>query len=73
MWPLQRTDGVIASGVIDLLSGDLLISQCASLTDDDGAALNDAAQTLWRAREGCRQAQGGQPGPDEILLTVGAR
>jgi len=73
LWPMQHTDGLLACGVVDLHSGDLLASHVANLCDTDTSALAEASQALWAARQAHRLALPGQALSDEILVTTGAQ
>ena len=78
LWPLQRTDGLLACGIVDLHSGDLLA--CQGAPDDHEAsgqdpivALGPVTTALCAARQGHGRAAPEQAASDEILVTAGAR
>jgi len=73
LWPMQHTDGLLACGVVDLHSGDLLASHVDRLCDGGPAALVRAAQALWASRQAHRLALPDEPAGDEILVTTGAQ
>ncbi len=68
--PLARSEGLLACGIVDLHSGDLLATQQQAHAQADLAALTGA---LCAARRAHQAVAGDAAAPDEILVTTGLR
>ncbi len=68
--PLARSEGLLACGIVDLHSGDLLASQQREQPAADLVAL---AEALCAARLAHQAVAGQEPAPDEMLVTIGQR
>ncbi|MES2715602.1 MAG: hypothetical protein V4795_07550 [Pseudomonadota bacterium] len=68
--PLARSEGLLACGIVDLHSGDLLASQQRDEPPLDLAAL---AEAMCAARLAHQAVAADEAPPDEILVTTGAR
>ena len=66
--PLARSEGLLACGIVDLHSGDLLASQQREQPPTDLAAL---AETLCAARLAHQAVAADAAAPEEILVTSG--
>lgn len=69
--PLARTDGVLACGIVDLASGDLLASDSGSSGSAAPADLAGLAVALCAARQAHVAVAPGEDEPDEVLITAG--
>lgn len=69
--PLMHIDGMLACGIVDLVRGDLLTSDCRDRLPHD---LEVAAQALCAARRAhiAVAARGAAP-PDELLVSAGSQ
>lgn len=70
LFPLARSEGLLACGIVDLNRGDLLASQQREQPPTDLAAL---ALALCAARQAHHTVTGGDSPPDEVLITAGPR
>ena len=68
--PLARSEGLLACGIVDLHSGDLLASQQRDEPPLDLAAL---AEAMCAARLAHQAVAADEAPPDEILVTTGPR
>lgn len=66
--PLARSEGLLGCGVVDLLSGDLLASQCRGPLPAD---LETLALALCTARQAHVAVGRAAALPDEVLITTG--
>ncbi len=69
LWPpLTRSEGLLACGIVDLHSGDLLAGQQREEPPTDLAAL---ARAMGAARRAHQAVAADEAPPDEILVTSG--